>query len=93
MKLSGNNVVEERKEFGDTSFGAKKLSPMKKSSSHFLKADSGGMESIAKNKNLVKRVENTLKNFEIKNGSVNHQEFFKTKTMAVGSAHGSGSGH
>jgi hypothetical protein len=66
---------------------------MKKLSSHFLKADIGGKESLAKNKNLVKRVENTLKNFEIKNGSINHQEFFKTKTMAVGSAHGSGSGH
>ena len=71
MKLSGNNIAEEHKEFGDTSFGAKKLSPMKKSSSTFLKADSGGMEALAKNKNLVKRVENTLKNFEIKNGSVN----------------------
>lgn len=57
-----------------------KLSPMKKSSSHMLKID-GGIESISKNKNLVKRVENTLKNFETKNGSVNHQEFFKTKTM------------
>ncbi len=45
-----------------------------------LKID-GGIESISKNKNLVKRVENTLKNFETKNGSVNHQEFFKTKTM------------
>lgn len=71
MKLSGKNIVEEHKEFGDTSFGAKKLSPMKKSSSNFLKADIGGVESVVKNKNLVKRVENTLKNFEIKNGSVN----------------------
>jgi hypothetical protein len=42
MKFSGNNIVEEQKEFGDTSFGAKKLSPMKKSSSHFLKAEIGG---------------------------------------------------
>ncbi len=44
---------------------------MKKSSSNFLKADNGSVDSLAKNKNLVKRVENTLKNFEIKNGSVN----------------------
>ena len=71
MKLSGNKIVEEHKEFGDTSFGAKKLSPMKKSSSNLLKADNGGAESVVKNKNLVKRVENTLKNFETKNGSVN----------------------
>jgi hypothetical protein len=42
LKISVNNIVEEHKEFGDTSFGAKKLSPMKKSSSNFLKADGGG---------------------------------------------------
>ena len=71
MKISVNNIVEEHKEFGDTSFGAKKLSPIKESSSNFLKADVGGVESTVKNKKLVKRVENTLKNFEIKNGSVN----------------------
>ena len=70
MKNSGNNLIEEQKEFGDTSFGAKKLSPMKKSSSHFLIPD-GALDSHGKNKNLVKRVENTLKNFEIKNGTVN----------------------
>jgi hypothetical protein len=42
LKISVNNIVEDHKEFGDTSFGAKKLSPMKKSSSNFLKADVGG---------------------------------------------------
>ena len=55
---------------------------MKKSSSHFLKLDVS--DSTSKNKNLIKRVENTLKNFEMKSGNLNHQEFFKTKTLVQG---------
>ena len=67
---------------------------MKKSSSTFLKIDGGGIESLSKNKNLVKRVENNLKNFEMNSGSIKQQEFFKTKTMMGGgglTSHGSGS--
>jgi hypothetical protein len=32
---------------------------------------------------MVKKVENTLKNFEINNGGVNRQEFFKNVTGVI----------
>ena len=41
-------------------------------------------DSTSRNKNLIKRVENTLKSFEVKSGNLNHQEFFKTKAIVQG---------